>query len=120
MADKTHKMFMCNSSRSTTTPHHTTHHTSHITPHHTTSDHNTDSCSHIMFFQHINNVFRGNNTPTSTARILESIIHPTSTLECYWKSGIEQVTPIIWFVFNGLLDPFFGICKWPTMIPELI
>jgi len=71
-----------------------------------------------MSFQDLNNVFGGNDAPTSTARILESIIRPTSTLEGGRKVGIEQATAIIRVVFNGSLDQFFGIHRWPTMMPE--
>ncbi|EFP86122.1 serine/threonine-protein kinase M1 [Puccinia graminis f. sp. tritici] len=70
-----------------------------------------------MSFQTLNNAFGTNEAPASTARILESIIRPSSTLEGGHSTsslGIEQATALIRVVFNTSLDQFFGIHRWQT------
>ncbi|KAA1082470.1 serine/threonine-protein kinase M1 [Puccinia graminis f. sp. tritici] len=70
-----------------------------------------------MSFQTLNNAFGTNKAPASTARILESIIRPSSTLDGGHSTsslGIEQATALIRVVFNTSLDQFFGIHRWQT------
>ncbi|KAA1138850.1 serine/threonine-protein kinase M1 [Puccinia graminis f. sp. tritici] len=70
-----------------------------------------------MSFQTLNNAFGTNKAPASTARILESIIRPSSTLDGGHSTsslGIEQATALIGVVFNTSLDQFFGIHQWQT------
>ncbi|KAI9610104.1 hypothetical protein H4Q26_007102 [Puccinia striiformis f. sp. tritici PST-130] len=75
--------------------------------------------SQRLSFQDFNNAFGANDAPTSTARILESIIRPSSTLDGGRGTsslGIEQATALIRVVFNGSLDQFFHIHKWQGMV----
>jgi hypothetical protein len=73
-----------------------------------------------MSFQTLNNAFGTSEAPASTARILESIIRPSSTLEGGHSTsslGTEQATALIRVVFNTSLDQFFGIHRWQTKMP---
>ncbi|PLW30110.1 hypothetical protein PCASD_16733 [Puccinia coronata f. sp. avenae] len=74
-----------------------------------------------MSFQDLNNAFGVNDAPTSTARILESIIRPSSTLDGGHGTssvGVEQATALIRVVFHSSLDQVFDIHRWPTLMSE--
>ncbi|WAR55831.1 hypothetical protein PtB15_6B574 [Puccinia triticina] len=70
-----------------------------------------------MSFQNLNNALAANDAPTSTAKILESIIGPSSTLEGGSSLGFEEATALIRVVFTSSLDQFFSIHRWPEVRP---